>query len=275
LAVATDDGKEAMISIYNLKTGGTLRRLTIGGRNLFPIWTPDSLSITFQSDREGDRGIFQQLADGSRPAERLTKAEQGAVHAPEAWSHDGKTLVFRSGITSAGSALWTLTVGDKSPKRFDDSIKVGHFNASFSPDGRWLAYSSFEVSGNTPRIFVQPFPRTDAKYQPVASLSTSAVWSQDGKQMFFDDGPSTSHLMMLDVHATPASLTFGAATPIQTAGIDKPVGGWRPYDVTPDGRKFLIVALPQSDSKNGAAPRTEMNVVLNWFEELKTRVPVK
>ena len=64
LAIQTDDGIEAFISIYDLKGAGPARRLTFGGRNSFPLWTPDGRRITFQSNREGDRGIFWQLADG-------------------------------------------------------------------------------------------------------------------------------------------------------------------------------------------------------------------
>ncbi len=271
LVVATDDGKDAVVWVADLRTGGTLRRLTFGGRNLNPIWTPDSRSITFQSDREGDRGsIFQQLADGSRAAERLTKAEQGTAHAPESWSPDGKTLTLRIG-SPATTSVWTMAAGDKAPKRFDETITANHFNSSFSPDGRWLAYTSTELNA-VPRVFVQPFPRTGAKYQLPTDTDRGASprWSSDGRQIFYDGGTS-GRVMVLDVGTAP-SFTFGRSTPIQTPGIDKPSSNWRPYDVTPDGKKLLVVTIPQSDAR-GAAPRTEINVVLNWLEELKARVP--
>jgi serine/threonine-protein kinase len=271
LAVAIVDNSDANIWIIDLASGSPARRLTFGGRNLYPIWTPDGQFITFQSDREGDRGIFRQRADGSGVADRLTRAALGAQHAPESWSPDGKTLTFRAG--SSVASIFTLTIGDAVPKRFDDSITGNHFDSSFSPDGRWLAYSSLdgERVGGT-RIFVQPFPRTGARYQVVSTFSEHAQWSPDGKQLLYSDGPLTGRLMMVDMRTT-GTVSFGNPTPIPTPGIDKPPtqSTWRPYDVLPDGKRILIVQAP-ADSR-GATPRRQINVVLNWFEVLKRRVP--
>ena len=86
IAFATDDGKEAIVWIYELGGMSSMRRLTFGGRNRFPIWSADGQRVAFQSDREGDLGIFWQRADGSGAAERLTKPEQGTSHVPESWS---------------------------------------------------------------------------------------------------------------------------------------------------------------------------------------------
>ena len=78
LVVGTDDGKDANVWVYDLQSGGSLRRLTFGGRNQYPIWTRDGRFITFQSNRDGDDAIFRQPADGSGPAERLTQAGSGS-----------------------------------------------------------------------------------------------------------------------------------------------------------------------------------------------------
>src|SRR5262249_16940374 len=106
LAVGTDDGSEAVIWIQDIKSGGPPRRLTFGGRNRYPVWTPDGRRITFMSDREGDRSIFWQPADGSGTAERLSKAEAAVDHRPEAWSPDGKILSFRT--TAQLGDIWML-----------------------------------------------------------------------------------------------------------------------------------------------------------------------
>ena len=71
-----------------------MRRLTFGGQNRFPIWSPDGQRVAFQSDREGDLGIFSQPADGNGPVERLTKAAKGDAHVPESWSPDGRHVAF-------------------------------------------------------------------------------------------------------------------------------------------------------------------------------------
>ncbi len=271
LAVATDDGKDAIVWVYNLSSGGALRRLTFGGRNLFPIWSRDGRYITFQSDREGDRGLFHQLADGSGSAGRLTKAEQGVAHVPEAWSPDGKTLSFHMARAGSGE-IWTVSPdGDKIPKQFVGLPGSFQANSVFSPDGRWLAYSSTEAS-NTPRIFVQPFPSTGAKYQVSTEISTSPVWSPDGRQLFYHlVGP---RMLAVDIRTAP-SFTFGSARPLPIEGFLNATANVRYYDVTPDGKQFILVSPDASPADSARRATAQINVVLNWFEELNERVPLR
>jgi Tol biopolymer transport system component len=112
MAVGSDDGKEAIIWIYDLRGTSSLRRLTFGGNNRFPIWSADGQRIAFQSDRDGDAAIFRQRADGTGQPERLTKPEQGESHVPESWSPDGRHMSFS---VSKGSTftLWTWSAADK------------------------------------------------------------------------------------------------------------------------------------------------------------------
>src|SRR5262249_35269044 len=110
---ASDDGKDASIWIYDLKGTGPPRRLTFGGRNLYPIWHPDGQHITFQSNRDGDSGIFQQPTNGGM-AERLTKADPGSEHLPESWGPDQKTLLFSVTYSNLKSGerlgIWVLSL---------------------------------------------------------------------------------------------------------------------------------------------------------------------
>ena len=160
IAFATDDGKEAIVWIYELGGTASMRRLTFGGKNRFPIWSADGQRVAFQSDREGDLGIFWQRADGSGAAERLTKPDQGTSHVPESWSPKGERFLF--GVTKGSSvSLWTFSLQDKKATPFADVQSPSPINAAFSPDGRWVAYTVTEgVTG----IYVQPFPATGAKY---------------------------------------------------------------------------------------------------------------
>src|SRR5262249_20225747 len=119
IAFGTDDGKEAIIWIYDLAGTASMQRLTFGGANRYPVWSPDSQRVTFQSDREGDFGIFWQRADGTGSVERLTKAEKGTQQIPDSWSPDGQWLsltLFKSGTRS----LWLFSSKDKNTTAFAD-----------------------------------------------------------------------------------------------------------------------------------------------------------
>jgi Tol biopolymer transport system component len=94
-AVESDDGKDTFVSIYELDGSQAPRRLTFGGKNRSPVWSPKSDWIAFQSDRDGDAGIYQQRADGNGPAQQLTKPEPGASHTPNSWSPDGEIFTVR------------------------------------------------------------------------------------------------------------------------------------------------------------------------------------
>src|SRR5262249_52796332 len=151
-------------------------RITFAGRIHYPIWTPDGQRIAFESTREGDRGIFWQRADGSGTAERLTKPAAGNRHIPQAWSPKGDVLLFSE--RGERTTLQTLTLADKKIAQFGgvEEQAIGPFTASFSRDGRWVAYSVFDNVG--PRVYIQPFPATGAKYQIAADRSADPVWSR-------------------------------------------------------------------------------------------------
>ena len=266
LVVGTDDGKDANVWIYDLKSGGSLRRLTFGGRNQYPIWTRDGRFITFQSDRDGDDAIFRQPADGSGPAERLTRPEAGVGHQPESWSPDGKTLSMNV-IISTNQSVWTIaTDSGAKPAAFADTLAVEK-HSSFSPDGRWVAYMATTEGGSD--IYIQPFPPTGAKYQ-VSTGGRTPVWSPDGKQLFFH-AIAPNRFAVVGIRADQG-LTWGTPVPLPIDDAIHPLTQ-RNYDVTPDGKQLLIV-LPAQTTTGRRAP-VQINVVLNWYEELKRLVPTR
>jgi serine/threonine-protein kinase len=269
IVYGTDDGTEAIISIYDLKAGGAPRRLTFEGRNTSPIWSADGQRITFESDRAGDRGIFQQLANGGA-AERLTSAESGVEHRPEAWTPDGKTLAFLVNKPGVGGDIWTLTIdGERKPKPLVERPISNERYTSFSPNGRWFAYVSTEV-GNVMQVFVQPFPPTRAKYQISTEGGLTPAWSPDGKQIFYGQ-QLTTRIVAVDINTEP-TFSFGKPVPLPIEGAAI-IGSYpgRNFDITPDGKQFLIV-MPRASAISTSS--RQINVVLNWFEELKQLVPV-
>ncbi len=121
----TTDAEEAVVSVYDLSRASSVRRLTFGGNNRFPIWSADGSRVTFQSDRDGDPAIFWQPADGGT-AERLTMPEPGRSHTPESWSPDGQGTAVQRDEELRLIALDLLAQGSESQavwrcERFGDS----------------------------------------------------------------------------------------------------------------------------------------------------------
>ena len=273
---ALDDN---IISVYDLAGTSAMRRLTFGGANRYPVWSADGERIAFQSDREGDLGIFWQRADGTGLTERLTKAEQGVSHIPDSWTRDGQTLSFTV-VKGTESAIWTYSLKEKKATVFEQVPGKLVARSMFSPDGRWLAYQSTESSAVRPEIFVQPFPVTGAKYQVSKdNISYSPLWSPDGKELFYtiaDISRGRSQFIATNITTNP-TFSFGNPIPIPMPVIGRLGGPMtlnpRNYDIMPDGKRFLAVVAPLQTEQTPAAP--QIQVVLNWFSELQQRVPVK
>ena len=190
IAVGTDDGQEAIIWTLELSAGRAMERLTSGGNNRFPIWTSDGKRVVFQSDRDGDRAIFWQLADGTGAAERLTTPDKGEAHVPDSWSPGADLLMF-SVASGAGFSLSTLSLPRRTIAEYGGVTSVDSPAAVFSPDGRWVAYASSAAGGRT-TIHVQPFPATRAKFTlPARGVDTpqAVTWSASGTELFYDPRP--------------------------------------------------------------------------------------
>ena len=147
VAFVTADDKSAIVWTYELSGATAMHRVTFNGSNRFPIWTEDGKRLAFQSDRDGDRGIFWQPADGSGTAQRLTRADQDTEHVPESWSPKGEGFLFR--VTKGDvNTLWFFSLKEQKAVPFGAVQSVGPTNATFSSDGRWVAYrDSHEPSG--------------------------------------------------------------------------------------------------------------------------------
>jgi hypothetical protein len=277
IAVGTDDGKEAIIYIYDLSGTSAMQRVTFGGNNRFPIWSGDGRRLAFQSDRDGDLAIFWQSAVGGTAA-RLTKPQQGESHAPESWRRKADTFLFS--ITKGSDvSLWSFSLQDGKATPFGAVHSPFPTDGVFSPDGRWVAYTSTERAtaaaststdwGTT--IYVQPFPATGAKYQLVTKQRGSphgAVWSPDGKELFYN--PRAGAFEVVSVTTEP-TFAFGNAVGLPRPFQLSPPDSRRAYDITPGGK--FVGLIPSGQTESGTTIAPQIQVVLNWFEELKARVP--
>jgi serine/threonine-protein kinase len=263
IAFVNDDDKEAIVWIYDLSGTSAMQRLTSGGNNRFPIWTSDSKRVAFQSDRDGDVAIFWQPADGGT-AERVTRPEPGESHAPESWSPKGDSFLF-SVTKGSDVSLWSFSLQDRKATPFGGVHSSNPTNAVFSPDGKWVAYASTERGMTT--IYVQPFPATGTRYQLFARGSDSPHhprWSPDGKELFYDPRVPGFEAVSVTTHPTFA---FGNAVAVPKLFLMAGAGLRTPYDITPDGKLVGRITAGQTEYVRSSIDRIQ--VVLNWFEELK------
>src|SRR5467141_1450529 len=252
--------REAQLWLHDLSRE-TLTRFTFeGNRTLNSIWTPDGKGIAYLSNKDGAGNIYWQRADGSGGLERLTSSEYTQV--PMSWSPDGQLLAFMENNPTTGYDIWVLRLSHHKAQPF---LRTP-FNESvprFSPDGRWLTYVSNE-SGRY-EIYVQPYPGPGGKWLISTEGGTEPAWNSNGRELFYRSGDK---MMAVDI-ATQPSFTAGKPR-VLFEGRYNPAPGTNPnYDVSRDGQRFLML----KPSEQEASAPTQINVVLNWFEELKRRVP--
>jgi serine/threonine-protein kinase len=267
-------GKESAIWIYELSGAHEPNRLTLAGTgaNRYPIWSSDGTRVAFQSDREGDQGIWWQRADGSGAAERLTKPGHGVAHKPDSWSPDGQTFSFTAAKGDA-EALWTFSMRDKKATLFREDPAASLGRSVFSPNGRWLAYQQ-RVGADDLGIYVQTYPPTPTRFQisKTRGFNRFPVWSPDGKELFYISGTGPN---IVEVSVTEQPSFSFTVLPLLPRPF-QPNGSTfvRGYDLHPDGKRFIGVVTagegPNAASGQPSAP--QIQVVLNWFEDVKQRV---
>jgi Tol biopolymer transport system component len=258
----------------------TLSRLTFDeASDICPLWTTDGKRIAFASNRDGVHKVYWKPADGTGKDELLGSVPGRGV-VPAAWSSDGKTLVLleRGAITeTSGTAIGVLPMEGDRKYRPLLKEKYNEVQPQISPNGRWMAYTSDE-SGQA-QIYVRPFPEVDSgRWQLTTSGGDSPLWSRDGRELFYHSGDA---IMAVSVKTEP---TFSLETPKilfrgtynfrNTFFRGVLENDYYPWDIRPDGKRFLMMKEPGATVSAEGGPR-RINIVLNWFEELKQRVPKK
>ena len=243
--------------IFDLKRSSKTR-LTFGPAiQHSPIWTPDGNTVFYSSNSKGGNHIYAKAADGSG-SERTILESSDATEVPVSFSPDGHYLAYQRRTGSqTNNEVWVLPlIGERKPSpvvqsSFDDS------SPAVSPDGKWMAYQGNE-SGRT-EVYITAFPEGGAKWQASTNGGEEARWRKDGKELFFLD--ATDKIVAVDVNSAGKAVQLGVPhTLFQAGGTQRQLG---PYDVTADGKKFLING---GIVKQGSEPLT---LVLNWPSELK------
>jgi serine/threonine protein kinase/Tol biopolymer transport system component len=246
----------ADIWLYDVARG-LPTRFTFGpGNAAGSIWSPDGNRIVFGSTRKGHYDLYQKASSGAGAEEVLL--EDNLDKLPMSWTPDGRFILYASTGTATGNDLFTLPLfGDRKPVPFLQT-RFNESQGQFSPDGRWVAYTSNE-SGRY-EVYVAPFPGPGGKWQISTAGGSSPRWRRDGAEIFFL-APDNA-LMATAVNGKASSFQVGAVRLLFQTHL---IGQRHEYDVSADGQKFLINSAPL---QNGAAS-APITVVLNWTAGLK------
>jgi Tol biopolymer transport system component len=268
--VVGQDAQSAAPHLWLINTTDGVPNLltSSAGNDASPVWSPDGRRLAFSSDRDrvyGEFNAYVKDLNGTGKEERILNAAR-----MRDWSRDGKYLLYNARATG-GFQLWYAPVdGERKPVPFPHAPRSSEAQGQFAPNPegagappRWIAYTSNETGQN--EIYLQSFPPGGARPVRISSNGgLSPRWRADGGELFFisrDD-----RVMAVDIkagstveHGPPREL-FKAR--IRSRGRDAYAFN---YDVSPDGKRFLIVSRPA----NADAASPPMSVVMNWFSGVK------
>jgi serine/threonine protein kinase/Tol biopolymer transport system component len=258
VAVTIDpsDQGNSNIWVYDIERG-TQTRLTVAGHSIVSDWRPDGTRLAISSSKAGSMNLFLQPADASGNAEQLLS--RPANDYPDSWSPDGRFLAFEEDNPNTGADLWMLYVVDHTASPFLVTAS-NESQSTFSADGHWLAYRSDE-SGRD-EIYVRPFPGPGGEQQISSEGGSYPVWSRNGKELFYRRGPEVFAVAV----DTQRGLAAGKPQLLFEGRSLLGSGADQSFDVFPDGQHFLMI-------KSALEQGTQINIVVNWFEELKRRMP--
>jgi len=264
IAVAIQSTKDFDIWVYDILRN-TMTRLTFGGANRSPVWSPDSRRIAYSDNTGGpnvtagkSRVVIIQADGSGTPVAIAMNYDRTYVNS---WSRDGSMLFATVPQQGMGWDLWVLPLNDdRKPwaflsTRFDEAFP------SLSPDGKWIAYVSNEAGSS--QVYVRPFPRGEGKWQISTDVASTTQWSGDGKLLFYG---TTSGIMSVPITGTQ-SLTAGQPRVVLKGYRGVNVESAMSYDISPDAHSILVTR-----PKEGEGVFQEINVVLNWFDDIKKTV---
>jgi serine/threonine-protein kinase len=265
LAVGSGAGLGALNVWIKQLDRGPFTRISFGGADRRPVWSPDGRMVAFVRDTMTTSVVVGRYTDGSRPDTVLVHIDRQVQEVD--WSRDGKWLVVRTdnGSAGAGDLVGIRTSGDTTPVPIVASTFT-ELNPAISPDSRWLAYASNESGQN--EIFVRPFPNSnDGRWQVSTGGGYQPRWAPDGSALYFIE-PSTARLMRVPVTTRPTFAAGETRALFGTSGFT--IDGFHTsFELTPDGRQFVFTSPRQAT--NASAPPALVRSE-HWFRELEARL---
>jgi Tol biopolymer transport system component/tRNA A-37 threonylcarbamoyl transferase component Bud32 len=276
LALALGPPGAGDIQVYDWQHD-TITRLTFTQTNLYPVWAPDGKHIAFQSQSGGANSLWWIRADGAGEPQPLLESKDTLI--PSSFSPDGQRLAFADSRPDTSFDLWTLPLDVSDPEH----PKVGkpelflqtpfdERGPAFSPDGRWIAYTSGQ-SGRF-EVYVRPFPggasSGSGKWQISTAGGAHPIWSRNGRELFYE---TLDNRIMVSTY-TAKTDSFAADKPLPWSNTQIMelfgTGIWN-LDLSPDGKRFAVIARPEATGEQRGS--VHVTVLLNFFDELRRRVP--
>jgi len=226
-----------------------------------PIWSPDGSRLVFFSNRSGDPVLYQKLASRAGPEEQLP----GSSGIPLNWSRDGRFILYFALAPQSGYDLWALPALPGGGQRKSFPLANSSFeerDGQFSPDGRFMAYSSNE-SGQF-EVYLQAFQRSGGKSLVSTEGGTQPRWRGDGRELFYIAADGKLMAVPLRPADDGQSLEAGTPLPLFSARLEgglNAVHASHQYAVSPDGQRFLI-NLPTEP-----AVTSPITLIMNWKPE--------
>jgi serine/threonine protein kinase len=246
------------IWINNVATSTLVRFTSEPLDEIYPQWTHDGARIAFGT-RTGT--IFWKPSDGSGAREELGRGEYARY--PSSFSPDGTSMLFVEIHPSRRRDIWLMPLVGERRARPVLSTDADEWGARFSPDGRWVAYVSDETGRD--EIFIRPIDSAGGRKRLSSDGGIDPMWGPDGRELFFMRGDQLA-VVALDGQLNPVGRdrVLFAVPRFEEFQYDPATPD---VDIMPDGEHFVFGLGTQSMSA------TRYNVVLNWFEELRKKLP--
>ncbi|MHC4532589.1 MAG: protein kinase domain-containing protein [Planctomycetota bacterium] len=253
--------------VFELARGWKRRLTDDRGDTYWGIWSPDGKQIVFNSSLGGETmDLYSKPADGSAPETHLTKGTKQLHLVPKSWADDGETLI----ITTKGVDPNTVFNIEMLPYESAGTpqplinTRFNEFQPVISPSGRWLAYSSDE-SGRA-EIYLKPYPGPEGAIPVTTDGGREPVWDPSEKELYYRDD-SGDKLFKVSIITEP-TIQVGSPELLFEGRFFASSHLWgRNYDISPRGDFFVLIEEGETQ------PATQINIVRNWFEELKQLVP--
>lgn len=272
LAMEIREGPDRDIWIYDWQRD-TMTRLTFdagrAGASMNPIWSPDGRYVVFG----GTGGISWTRSDGAGKPQPLTQSKNFQL--PFSFTPDGKRLAWEESTGSGELALWTMPLESDgaglrggTPEAFlQGPLDTRH--PMFSPDRRWLAYTSNE--SGIYQVYVQAFPGRGGKWQISNAGGSHPIWSRNGGELFFRS--ADNRIMVAAYTVKGASIVTDKPKVWSEKRLaDFGTNGGPYYDVSPDGKR--VAALMPAETAEAQQAQSHVIFLLNFFDELRRKVPL-